>query len=55
MTKANLIDYIVANYEEPEGGPVSRQKLESLKKAELESFINERDSIENVEAWLANR
>lgn len=51
-TKANLVDYIIENFEGPNGMEVSRTKLEAFKKADLEEFIQEKDSMDNVQAWL---
>lgn len=53
-TKANLIDYIIEHFDGPNGLEVSKSKLEGFKKGELEEFINQKDSMENVEAWVAS-
>lgn len=54
MTKTNLVDFIVSEFQEPSGQPVSRIKIESLKKSDLEDFIKEKCSIEEVENWISN-
>lgn len=54
-TKAQLVDFIIANFEEPGNSPVSKTKLESYKKAELEEFINEKSSEDEVTKWIASK
>lgn len=54
-TKATLIDFIAEKFEGPNGIPVSKAKLESFKKADLEEFIKEKDAAEEFIEWAAQR
>lgn len=51
-TKAQLIDFIMCTFVEPEGNPVSKTKLESCKKSELESFIKDKGLEGELNDWL---
>lgn len=51
-SKAQIINYISENYETDDGMPVSMSKLDSYKKAELESFLKENNDLESVEDWI---
>lgn len=51
-SKAQLVDYIVENFEGPGHIPVSRSKIESFKKTDLEEFIKKKSSEDELEAWL---
>lgn len=54
-TKAQLVDFIIENFEGPDHIPASKAKLESFKKADLEEFVAEKSSEEALEAWIANK
>lgn len=51
-TKSNLVDYIVENFEGPDGEEIQKAKIEGYKKADLEEFINQKDSMDAVEQWV---
>lgn len=51
-TKAQIINFISENYETKDKMPVSMQKLDSYKKAELEEFIKSHNDDDNLEDWL---
>ena len=51
-TKAQIINFILETFTEADGEPVSKSKLESYKKADLEAFIKEKDVSAELEAWL---
>lgn len=51
-TKAQIINFISENYETKDKMPVSMQKLDSYKKAELEEFIKAHNDDDNLEDWL---
>lgn len=53
-TKAQLIDYIVNNFEGPDNEPASKAKLEGYKKSELEELVDAKASMEEAEEWIAN-
>lgn len=53
-TKAQLIDFIIETFEEADGNPISKSKLEVFKKADLEEFIKARDAEADLEEWLNN-
>ena len=50
-TKATLIDFIAEKFEGPNGIPVSKAKLESFKKSDLEEFIEAKDVSEEFAEW----
>jgi len=50
-TKATLIDFISEKFEGPNGIPVSKAKLESFKKSDLEEFIEAKDVSEEFAEW----
>ena len=54
-TKAQLIDYIIDVFEQPDHTPILRSKLDGYKKAELESFIGAKSSLGEVGEWLNNK
>ena len=54
-TKAQLIEFILETFEEPEGNTVSKSKLESFKKADLEEFIELKGAKEKLAKWLSER
>ena len=51
-TKAQLINFIMETFEEADGNPVSKSKLDALKKADLEELIKARGLESKLEAWL---
>lgn len=51
-TKAQLIKFIMEKFSESDGNPVSKSKLESFRKAELEKFIQDRDAEAELQEWL---
>ena len=51
-TKAQLVEFILDNFEGPDHIPASRAKLESYKKSELEEFVKAMSSEEEVAEWL---
>lgn len=51
-TKAQIVNYIAEKYETEDKMPVSMQKLDSYKKAELEEFIEKRNDSEELEKWI---
>lgn len=53
-TKAQLIQFIMEQFEESDGNEVSKSKLDGLKKAELEEFIKEKGLEDELSNWLAN-
>lgn len=52
-TKAQIIDFIIDNFEGPGKMPASKSKLESYKKSELEEFITQKASEAELNTWLA--
>lgn len=54
-SKAQIVDFILENYQTSDGMPVSLSKLDSIKKSELENFISEEGESENLEKWIANK
>lgn len=54
-TKAQLIMFIMDKFEECEGQPVSKAKLDGLKKADLEEFIVTKGLEDELKEWLANK
>lgn len=52
-TKAQLINFIIEMFTEADGNEVSRSKLETFKKSDLEEFIKSRDLTSALEEWLA--
>lgn len=52
-TKAQLIKFIIDSFTEADGNPVSKTKLESYKKADLEKFIKDRNAEADLQKWLA--
>lgn len=53
-TKAQLIQFIMDTFCEADGEEVSRTKLETFKKSELEEFIKERKMEAKLDEWLSN-
>ena len=53
-TKAQLINFIIEKFQQPDGEPVSKPKLDSLKKADLEEFIREKGLEEELKIWLSS-
>lgn len=51
-TKAQLVNFIIENFETADGMPVSMSKLDSFKKAELEEFIKAKDEVDNFKEWI---
>lgn len=51
-TKAQLIKFIIEKFCEADGAEVSKSKLDSYKKADLEKFIQDRNAEAELEAWL---
>lgn len=54
-TKAQLVEYITEHFETEDGMPVSVSKLDSIKKADLEKFIESQDEESNYKEWLATK
>ena len=54
-TKAQLISFIMEKFNEPSGEPVSKSKLDAMKKADLEEFIQARGLEDELKAWLAQQ
>ena len=54
MTKVQLIDYIINNFEEYDGSPISKAKLDSYKKADLEELVTSKASMEEAESYCKN-
>ena len=52
-TKAQLINFIIENFTEPDGNPITKSRLDSFKKADLEEFITTRGVEEEFVDWLA--
>lgn len=52
-TKAQLIDFIVEKFNQVDGQPVSKSKLDAYKKADLEKFIEDRGMTADLEIWLS--
>lgn len=52
-TKSQLINFIIEKFQEPTGEPVMKAKLDSLKKSELEEFIQVKGLEDELKAWLA--
>mgnify|MGYP006988902146 CR=1 FL=1 len=53
-TKSQLIKFIMDTFTEADGNPVSKSKLESYKKADLEKFIKDRNAEADLAEWLEN-
>lgn len=53
-TKAQLINFIMDTFSEPDGNEVSKSKLEGFKKADLENFIKEKGAEAELQEWLKN-
>ena len=51
MTKAQLIDFIIDKFREPDGSPVSKTKLDAMKKAELEELIESKNLTEELNTY----
>ena len=51
-TKAQLINFILEMFSEPDGKEVSKSKLEGFKKADLEEFIKEKGAEDKLTEWL---
>lgn len=51
MTKAQLIDFIFEKFQEPDGKPVSKSKLDAMKKADLEELIESKNLTEELNAY----
>lgn len=54
-TKAQLINFILETFTEPDGNSVSKSKLDSFKKADLEEFIKEKGAEDDLKVWLENQ
>lgn len=52
-TKAQIIAFIIEMFEESDGNAVSKSKLDSFKKSELEEFIKAKGLKEDLEKWLS--
>lgn len=52
-TKAQLIAFIMEMFEEPNGEAISKSKLETYKKSDLEEFVAEKNAQADLEAWLS--
>ena len=52
-TKAQLINFIIEVFEEANGDPVSKSKLDSYKKAELEELIKAKGLEGRLIEWLS--
>lgn len=53
-TKAQLINFIMEMFTEADGSEISKSKLESFKKSDLEELIKARGLEAKLDAWLAN-
>ena len=53
-TKAQLIEFILAKFEEPNGNSVSKSKLDALRKADLEELITQRNLVDAFQDWISN-
>lgn len=51
-TKSQLISFIMEMFEEADGNEISKSKLDSYKKSELEELIKARGLEAELEAWL---
>lgn len=54
-TKAQMINFIVENYETKDGSPASMVKLDSFKKAELEKFLVDNNEEERFGEYLKSK
>lgn len=52
-TKAQIIEFIVDNFTEMDGSPVSKSKLDNYRKADLEMFIKQNGAETELKAWVA--
>ena len=52
-TKAQLISFIIEKFAEASGEPISKAKLDSYKKADLEEFVKEKGLESDLKEWLA--
>ena len=52
-TKAQLINFIMEKFQQSDGEPVSKSKLDGLKKAELEDFISAMGLEDELKEWLS--
>ena len=53
-TKAQLIKFIMETFSEPDGNEISKSKLDSFKKADLEEFIRTKGAEAELAEWLKN-
>ena len=53
VTKAQLISFIMEMFKEADGNAVSKSKLDSFKKSELEEFIEAKGLKEDLEKWIS--
>lgn len=51
-TKAQLINFIIEKFTEADGEAVTKAKLDSYKKADLEEFIKARGLEDALREWL---
>lgn len=54
-TKAQIIEFIIETFTEANGEPVSKSKLENYKKSDLEKFVTDHNSEEDLKNWLASK
>lgn len=52
-TKAQLISFIISKFKEPSGNPVSKTKLDNMKKSELEEFIQSKGLEDELKEWIS--
>ena len=52
-TKAQLINFIMDMFEEIGHQPVSKSRLDGLKKADLEEFIKVNELEDELKTWLS--
>lgn len=51
-TKAQLIEFIIETFVEESGSEISKAKLESYKKKDLEEFIAAKSAQDALQKWL---
>jgi len=52
-TKAQLIKFIMETFSEPDGSEISKPKLDSYKKSDLEDLIKSKGLESQLESWLS--
>ena len=53
-TKTQFIDFIIEKFQGSDGSPVSRSKLDGLRKADLEEFIKSKGLEDEFLSWIAS-